>query len=156
MVENVQKLAVKFAKGLRNVPYEAALQRLWLFSLVRRRICGKLICMCNILHGLLDFPCDTAFAAPTRFGIRGHAFKIHQQRCKTRRRHHAFSVRVVPYWNKLPEEILDASSVDIFKLQLDARWQSLFTEVPSLTRYPISPPELVPACRIASLCYFCN
>ncbi len=42
-LESVQKLAVKFVKGLRHVPYETALQRLQLFSLIRRRIRGDLI-----------------------------------------------------------------------------------------------------------------
>ncbi len=65
----------KFVKGLRHVPYEAALQRVRLFSLVRRRIRGDLIYMYKII-----------FAAPTHLGLRGHTFKIHQQRCKTRRR----------------------------------------------------------------------
>ncbi len=71
------------------------------------------------------------FVAPTRVGLRGHTFKIHQQWCKFRHRQHAFSVRVVPYWNKLPEEFVNASSVEIFNLPLDARWQSFFPEVPS-------------------------
>ncbi len=35
-LESVQKHAVKFVKGLRHAPYETALQRLRLFSLVRR------------------------------------------------------------------------------------------------------------------------
>ncbi len=43
------------------------------------------------------------------------------QRCKTRCRQHAVSLRVVPYWNKLPEEIVNAASVHIFKLRLYAR-----------------------------------
>ncbi len=85
-LESVQKLAVKFVKGLRHVPYKTALQRLQLFPLVRRRIRGDLICMYKIMHGLLDFPSDAVFAAPSRVGLRGHTFKIHQQRCKTRRR----------------------------------------------------------------------
>ncbi len=38
--------------------------------------------------------------------------------CFTRRRQYAFSVRVVLYWNSLPEKIVNASLVD-------ARWQSL-------------------------------
>ncbi len=80
-LESVQKLAVKFVRGLRHVPYETALQRVQLFSLIRRRIRGDLICMYNIMHGLLDVPCDAVFAAPTRIGLRGHTFK-----CKTRRR----------------------------------------------------------------------
>ncbi len=117
-------------KGLRHVPYETTLQRLQLFSLARRRIRGDLICMYKKMHGLLDFPRDAVFAAPTRIGLRGHAFKIHQQWCKTRRRQHAFSVRVVPYWNKLSEEIVNAPSVETIKLRLDARWKSLFPELP--------------------------
>ncbi len=35
---------------------------------------------------------------------------------------------------RLPEEIVDASSSEIFKLRLDARWQSLFPE--PVPRYP--------------------
>ncbi len=127
--ESVLKPVVKIDKGLRHVPYVTALQRLRLFSLARRRIRGDLICMYRMMHGLLGFPCDAVFAAPTRIGLRGHTFKTHQQRCKTRRRQHAFNIRVVPYWNKMPEEIVNASSVETFKLRLDARWQSLFPEV---------------------------
>ncbi len=80
-LESVEKLAVKFVKGLRNVPYETALQRMRLFYLVRRIIRGDLICMYKIMHGLLDFPCDTAFAAPARIGLRGHTFNVQAQRC---------------------------------------------------------------------------
>ncbi len=65
-IENFQKLTVKFVKGLRHVPYETALQRLQLFSLIRRRIRGNLICIYRIMHCFLDFPCDAVFAAPTR------------------------------------------------------------------------------------------
>ncbi len=129
-LESVQKLVVKLVKGLRHVPYETALQRLQLFSLVRRGIHDDLICMYKIMHGLLDFPCDAVFAAPTRIGLRGHTFKINQQRCKTRRSQHAFSVRVVPYWNKMLEEVVTATSVETFQFRLDSRWQSLFPEVP--------------------------
>ncbi len=101
-LESVQRLALKFVMGLRYVPYETALQRQRLFSPVRRRTRVDLICMHKLMYGLLDFSWDAVFAAPTRIGLRGHTLKIHQQRCKTRRRQHAFSVRVVPYWNKLP------------------------------------------------------
>ncbi len=86
--------------------------------------------MYKIMHGHLAFPFDAVFAAPTRIGLRGHTLKIHQQRCKTRRRQYAFSVRVVPYWNKLPEDIVTATSVEAFEFQLDAQWQLLFLEVP--------------------------
>ncbi len=78
--------ALNFVKELLYVQYETVLQRPRHFSLVRRRIRGNRICMYKIMHGLLDFPCDTVIAAPTHTGLRDHTFKIHQQRCKTRRR----------------------------------------------------------------------
>ncbi len=71
-LESVQKLAVKFVKGQRPIPYETALQRL--FTLVRCRIRGELICMYKRMHGLLDYPCDAVFDAPTSTGLRGHTF----------------------------------------------------------------------------------
>ncbi len=95
-LESAQKLAVTLARGFRYVPYETALQWLQLFPLIRRRIRGDPICKYKIMHDPLDFPCYAGFTAPTRIGFRGHTLKIHQQRCKTRRRQHAFSVRVVP------------------------------------------------------------
>ncbi len=42
-LEKVEKLGLKFVKGLRHVLYEAALQELRLFSLIRWRIRGDLI-----------------------------------------------------------------------------------------------------------------
>ncbi len=37
-LEKVQKLALKFVRGLRHVPYEAVLKQLRLFSLTHRQI----------------------------------------------------------------------------------------------------------------------
>ncbi len=65
---------------------------------------------------------ERSLAAPTLSGIRGHAFEIHQQHCKTRRRPHAFSVRTVSNLNKLPEETVTILLVEIVKSLLGARW----------------------------------
>ncbi len=46
-------------------------------------------------------------------------------------RQFVFTIRAVPFWNKLPAEIFSASSVKSFKTLLDAHWQSLFPEVPT-------------------------
>ncbi len=58
------------------------------------------------------------------------------------RRQHVFSVWVIPYWIKLSEEIMDTSSVEAFKLRLDAQRQSLFPEVPDLLVLRYSLPNL--------------
>ncbi len=123
---SLQELALKFVKGLRHVPYEAALQYFRLFSLTHRRIRGDLISMFKITHGLLEFPVESNVTHPTRKGQRGHTYKFYQQRCFTRRRHHTFSIRAVPFRNKLPAEIVNISSTKSF---LDANWQSPLNKV---------------------------
>ncbi len=76
-LEKVQKLALKFVKGLRHVPSKAALKQLRLFSLTHLRIRGDLIAMFKINHGLLEFPMASTFTHPTRKGLHGHAYKFH-------------------------------------------------------------------------------
>ncbi len=129
-LEKVQKLGLKFMKDLRHVPYEAALQQLRIFSLTHRRIRGDLNSMFKITHGLLEFPMESTFTHPADKGLRGHAYKVHQQRCCTHRRQFAFSTRAVQFWNKLLAAIVNASLVKSFKATLDAHWQSLFPEEP--------------------------
>ncbi len=128
--KKAQKLVLKFEKGLRPVPYEASLKLFRLFSLTHRRIRGDLIAMFNITHGLREFLMESTFGQPTRKGLRGHAFNFHQQRFCTHRRQFAFKIQAVPFWNKLPAEIVYAPSVKSFNTLLDAHWQFLFPEVP--------------------------
>ncbi len=116
MLENVSKPAVNFVKGLRHAPYEAAS-----ISLALSRLYGDKICMYKTVHGLIHFSWAAIFAAPTRSGLRDHTAKIHQKLCNTRRHQHAFSVRVAPCWNQLPEEIVSSSSMVIFQSQLETR-----------------------------------
>ncbi len=61
-------------KGLRRIPYEVALRQLGFFSLARRKVRGGLIRVFEIA--------DADFDVRTHFGLRDHAFKIHQQ-CPT-------------------------------------------------------------------------
>ncbi len=111
-------------------PHETALQQLRLFFLTHRRIRGDLISMFKITHGLLKFHMESTCTRPIRKGLRGHAYKFHQQRCCARRRHYVFTIRAVLFWNKLPTKTVYASLVKSFKALLDANWQSLFPEVP--------------------------
>ncbi len=70
-----------------------------------------LIPLFKITQSLLEFPMESTFTHPTRKGLRGLAYKFHQQKCCTRRRQYAFTIRAVPFWNKRPAEIVNASSV---------------------------------------------
>ncbi len=85
--------------------------------------------MFKVSNGHLEFLMASTFEHPARKGLRGHAYKFHQQRYCTRRHQFGFTIRAVLFWNKLPAEIVNASSVKSFKILLDSHWQSLFPEV---------------------------
>ncbi len=70
--ENIQKLALKFLKVLRHVPYEADPQQLRLFFLTHQRIRDDQTSMFKITSGLLEFPMEFTFPHPTSKGLRGH------------------------------------------------------------------------------------
>ncbi len=50
----------------------------------------------------------------------------------------SFGIWAVPFWNKLPDDIVSVSSMKPFKTLLDANWQSLLPEV------EYNPPLLQP------------
>ena len=53
---------------------------------------------------------------------RGHSFKLIKRRCNTSLRLKFFSYRVINVWNGLPDEIVSAFSLNVFKNKLDAHW----------------------------------
>jgi hypothetical protein len=55
--------------------------------------------------------------------VRGHRLKLLKRHCKSGLRQSFFSYRVVNKWNTLPEEIVIAPSLNIFKNLLDKYWR---------------------------------
>ncbi len=108
---------MKFVTRLCRLPYESAIHQLRSFSLLHRRIRGDLICMFKVAQGL-HFRWGAVLVDPTRFGY-------HSQNL---RRQYVVSLRAALHWNKLPEGILNALSVEIVKARLSERWLSLFPE----------------------------
>ncbi len=84
--------------------------------------------MFKITHGLLEFPVESTFTHPTLKGLRDQAYKFHQQ--------------PVPFLNKLPTEVVNASSVKPIKTLLNANWQSLFPKVPHIAHLLPQPFRL--------------
>ncbi len=55
LMERIQRLATRTAKGMRELPYEGRLRPLNIFSLAHRRLRGDLVLAYNIFHGHHDF-----------------------------------------------------------------------------------------------------
>ena len=58
-------------------------------------------------------------------GLKGHSLKLFKPRCRTTITQNFFSLRVINEWNKLPQEVVDAPSVNMFNNRLDRYWKDM-------------------------------
>jgi len=126
LLEKVQQRATRIVKGLEKLPHETRLKKLGIYSLERRRLCGDLIETFKILTGREDVNYSKFFElADVTSGLRGHLLKLFKPRCHTTVRQNFFSLRIVNEWTKLPQDVMEAPSINMFKNRLDRHWQDM-------------------------------
>ena len=123
-LEKVQRRATKCLTGLKDCCYSDRLASLKLPSLSYRRHRADLIQTFKIVKGLEDINPDTFFKFSSHGKTRGHRYKITKQRAKTNRRLSSFSQRMITEWNNLPDYVVNSSSLNSFKANLEKAWRN--------------------------------
>ena len=121
MIEKIQRRATKLVEDLRQMPYQDRLKKLNIPSLKFRRKRGDMITIYKIVTGRIKAEGVVHLWNPNR-GTRGHTLRIKKQHAKFLARRHHLPIRACNDWNGLPENVVQARTVNAFKKSLDLFW----------------------------------
>ena len=114
-LERIQRRATKMIPQLRDLSYESRILQCGLTTLETRRLRGDQIEVFKIVNGYEDVDRNMFCKLKEGSRTRGHKAALVKEQCRLDMRKYSFSQRVINERNKLPDDCVNASSVNMFK-----------------------------------------
>ncbi|GAB0197528.1 triadin [Grus japonensis] len=112
-------------EATKMISYEDWLRELGLFSLEKRRLQGDITAAFQYLKGAYGKAGEGLFTRACRDSTRVNGFKVKEGRFRLDIKKKFFTIRVVRPWHRLPREVVDAPSLEVFKSRLDGASSNL-------------------------------
>jgi len=116
---------------LEHLCYKERLRQLGLFSLEKRRLRGDLINASKYLQGGCQEDGARIFSVVPSNRTKGNGHKLKPRKFQLNMRKNFLPLRVTEPWHRLPREVVESLSLEIFKPRLDKflcslLWVTLF------------------------------